>query len=427
MCSKSDERPESSWAVALSGQKICIQTFGCTYNEGDSSRLREIFGSAGGILVGSHEEADIVILNTCIVIEKTERKMIRLLRGLENEGKEVWVTGCLPSARGDILLEFPSVRVLLPEAIHAVSGCSPSFATGPVAVVQVGSGCLGHCSYCITRLARGRIRSIPGEEILTRIRSAVTGGAVEIRLTGQDLSAYGCDQGKPSLPSLLRQISQIRGDFRVRLGMMNPATLAPIVHEVADALRDEHLFSFVHLPVQSGSDSVLHRMGREYSVSGYLDLVRILRETVPGISISTDLIAGFTGESDEDFRATCDLLRVLRPEGVNVTRYSYRPGSTVSRNFELPDRIRKDRSRELIRIGYQILKEQKQTMVSLIYPVVITERLRAGSVMGRTYGYTGVVIYEDLPIGKRFMVEITGDRVHYLVGDVINQKNSGVY
>ena len=255
-------------------------------------------------------------------------------------------------------------------------------------------------------------------DILSRVRAAIVGGAVEIRLTGQDLSAYGCDQGRPLLPSLLRQISQEEGDFRVRLGMMNPGTLAPIIHEVADALRDDKIFSFVHLPVQSGSDNVLHRMGRGYSVSGYLDLVRVLRETVPGISITTDLIAGFVGETEDEFRATCDLLGVLRPEGVNVTRYSYRPGSTVVRDHELPDRIRKDRSRMLIRIGYEILKEQKGKMVGVSFPVVITEKIRVGTVMGRTDGYTGVVIQESLPLGERYIVEITGERVHYLVGRV---------
>ncbi len=375
--------------------------------------MREILRSVGCVLVSSYEEADSVILNTCIVIEKTERKMIRLFRDLEAEGKVIWVTGCLPSARGDILLEFPSIRVILPEEIHAVSGSSASSETGPVAVVQIGTGCLGHCSYCITRLARGRIRSTPKWVILDHVRAAIQGGAVEIRLTGQDLSAYGCDLGRPDLPSLLNHISQVEGDFKVRLGMMNPTTLA-------DILQGEHFFSFVHLPVQSGSDRVLERMERGYSVSGYLDLVRILRETVPGISISTDLIAGFSGECDDDFMATCDLLKVLRPEGMNVTRYSYRPGSTVSRDHELPDRIRKDRSRELIRIGYQILKEQKQQMVGQIYTVIITERLKEGTVMGRTDAYTGVVIQDELPVGERFMVEIIGERIHYLIGRVIS-------
>ena len=403
----------------LSGQSVCILSFGCTYNEGDSDRLRNLLTNAECILMETPDEADIVILNTCIVIEKTERKMIRLMHDLEE--KELWITGCLPAARAEILKNFPNVRIIRPEEIHAFSlgaGYHPS--PGPVQVVQIGSGCLGHCNYCITRHARGHIQSIPQGEILSQIQTAVEGGAVEVRLTGQDLSAYAYDLGKPGLPSLLHAIGKIQGDFSIRLGMMNPATLAPVIHEVADALSNKNFFSFVHLPVQSGSDYVLTLMGREYTISEYLGLVRILREMVPGISIATDIIAGFTGETEEDFRATCSFLTQLKPDAINVTRYSYRPGSTAPRIGELPDRIRKDRSRELIRVGYQILKEQKEKMVGRSEEVIVTERVKPGTVMGRTQSYTCVIIPENLQIGSRHLVEFTEGRTHYLIGRVIS-------
>ncbi len=406
-----------SWVQALSGKRICILTFGCTYNEGDSNRLRNILAHEDSVFTQDPQDADVVILNTCIVIEKTERKMIRLIRELE--GKEIWVSGCLPAARSAVLEEFPAVHVLPPESIHAIDLDPGMTSGGPVAVVQIGSGCLGHCTYCITRHARGRIRSIPQDEILSQIRSAVLGGAVEVRLTGQDLSAYGCDLGKPSLAALLREIEKIPGNYYVRLGMMNPATLLPIIHDVADALNTDHIFSFIHLPVQSGSDSVLQRMGREYSSSAYLELIETIRKNVPGISIATDVIAGFVAESEEEFRQTISLLTILKPDALNITRYSYRPGSTASRSGELPDRIRKDRSRELIRIGHSILKEKKKALVGMSKPVIITEKLRPGTVMGRTRSYTGVVIGEDLPVGSTYLVEFTGERTHYLLGRVV--------
>lgn len=406
-----------SWVQALSGKRICILTFGCTYNEGDSNRLRNILAREDSVFTQDPQDADVVILNTCIVIEKTERKMIRLIRELE--GKEIWVSGCLPAARSAILEEFPAVHVLSPESIHTIDLDPEMTSGGPVAVVQIGSGCLGHCTYCITRHARGRIRSIPQDEILSQIRSAVLGGTVEVRLTGQDLSAYGCDLGEPSLAALLREIGKIPGNFYVRLGMMNPATLLPIINDVADALNTDHIFSFIHLPVQSGSDSVLQRMGREYSSSAYLELIETIRKNVPGISIATDVIAGFVAESEEEFRQTISLLTILKPDALNVTRYSYRPGSTASRSGELPDRIRKDRSRELIRIGYSILKEKKKALVGMSEPVIITEKLRSGTVMGRTRSYAGVVIGEDLPVGSTYLVEFTGERTHYLLGRVL--------
>jgi len=405
------------WVQVLAGQKVCILTFGCTYNEGDSDRIRSILTRAGSFLIQDPEEANVVILNTCIVIEKTERKMIRLLRELE--GKEIWVSGCLPAARAAILDDFPAVRVLSPDSIHALPMDSNRGTSGPVVVVQIGSGCLGHCTYCITRNARGRIRSIPQEEILSQIRSAVLEGAIEIRLTGQDISSYGCDMGEPALPSLLHKIDKIPGKFFVRLGMMNPATLFPIIHEFADVLNGDHFFSFVHLPVQSGSDHVLQGMGREYNVSTYLELVDILRKKNPEISIATDIIVGFVDESEEDFRATCGLITGIKPDVLNVTRYSYRPGSLATRTGELPDRIRKERSRELIRLGYSILKERKKALVGEMGNVIITEKLKAGTVMGRTRSYTGVVIAEELPVGNHYCVEFTDERTHYLMGRVV--------
>ncbi len=408
------DSPLSHWVQELSGQTVSILTFGCTYNEGDSDRLRHILTDVGCCLTGSPAEADIVILNTCIVIEKTERKMLRLMREIgENR---LWITGCLPSARPDILNEFPSARVLFPDEIHAVSRTLSSLLSGHIAVVQVGPGCLGECSYCITRLARGRIMSIPKMEIISQIRNAVDAGATEIRLTGQDLSAYGRDMGYSALPSLMHDISMIPGSFRVRLGMMNPATLLPIAREVGEAMRSEKFFSFLHLPIQSGSDEVLVRMKRGYKVQEYWDLLSIIREIVPSLSLATDLIAGFADETEEEFRKTLELVSALRMDALNITRYSYRPGSTVSRIGELPDRIRKDRSRELIRIGYAILKEKKQSLIGKSLEVLITEEGRPGSVMGRTENYTGVVIEEVLPIGGRYLVEITGERTHYLIG-----------
>lgn len=411
------DSPLSSWIQELSGRLVCILTFGCTYNEGDSDRLRSILVHAGCPIVETPAEAEVVFLNSCIVIEKTERKMIRLLRELGE--KYLWITGCLPSARPDILAEFPSARILSPDEIHAASRQSSPCSADNIAVVQIGPGCLGECSYCITRLARGQIRSIPESEILSQIQTAVDNGATEIRLTGQDISAYGYDQGNPSLPSLLRGINGISGKFRVRLGMMNPATLAPIVREVAESLHGEKFFRFIHLPIQSGSDCVLYRMKRGYHVHEYLEMIRIIRGFVPDVSIATDIIAGFADETGDEFQASCDLLSLLMPDVVNITRYSYRPGSTASRKGELPDRIRKDRSRELIMIGYSILKEKKQKMIGEIFEVLITEEVRPGTVMGRTMNYTGVVIGQMLPIGGWYQVIITEERIHYLTGMVV--------
>lgn len=404
------------WVQELSGLSVCILTYGCTYNEGDTDRLRQILTSAGCSIESTPKDADAVILNSCIVIDKTERKMVRLMRELAE--KPLWVTGCLPAARPDILSAFPDVRVILPDDMYGVDASYNPSSTGGIAVVQIGPGCLGECSYCITRLARGRIRSVPEDDILSQISHAVKNGACEIRLCGQDISAYGWDHGGSALPSLLHGIRRIPGSFKVRLGMMNPATLAPIAGRVADELGDDKFFSFVHLPIQSGSDAVLARMKRGYTVSEYMHVISTMRESLPHISIATDIIAGFGDESDEEFWESIYLLQTLAPDMVNVTRYSFRPGSSASQVGELPDRVRKERSRELVRVGYSILKERKAALIGTVMEVLITENLRPGSVMGRTGNYLGVVIPEVLPVGSSHLVKITGERTHYLIGTV---------
>lgn len=406
----------SHWVQELSGHSVCILTYGCTFNEGDTDRLSQILTSAGCSIVSSPNEADVVVLNSCIVIDKTERKMVRLMRDLAE--KPLWVMGCLPTARPDILSAFPHVRVILPDDLYGMDNPHYPASSGGIAVVQIGPGCLGECRYCITRLARGKIRSIPEGDILSQIQHAVKNGAYEIRLCGQDISAYGWDHGGSALPSLLHRIRTIPGSFKVRLGMMNPATLAPVAREVAEELCDDKFYSFVHLPIQSGSDDVLARMNRGYTVAEYLQLISIMRAFLPGISIATDIIAGYGDESEEEFRETVSLLHTLAPDMINVTRYSFRPGSSASRDGELPDRIRKDRSRELIRVGYGILKEKKAALIGTMMEVLITEELRPGSVMGRAENYLGVVIAETLPIGSSHLVEITGERTHYLIGSV---------
>jgi tRNA A37 methylthiotransferase MiaB len=421
MVSDSPESSDHSWAGSLKGRNVCILTFGCTYNEGDSARIRGILTGSGSQLVSSPQDADVVIVNSCIVIEKTERRMIRLLQDLGKMGREVWITGCLPAARESLLDAFPDVRVLLPGEVGRAPDHLLSSPCGPVAVVQTGSGCLGACRFCITRLARGRIHSIPREDILKEIERAVAGGAVEIRLTGQDLSAYGYDWGSPCLPDLLTCIGGLEGDFFVRLGMMNPATLAPVAGDVAKALQNDHFFSFVHLPAQSGADSVLSLMNRGYTAEQFFTLADQFRKIDPGMAIATDMIVGFPGEGDAEFRESVRFLSRLGPDMVNVTRYSYRPGSTASRTGEMPDRIKKDRSRELIRTAYQILKTRRQALIGKKVEIIITEKIRDGSVMGRNQTYTGVVVPESLPVGERCTVEITGNRIHYLLGRSVSR------
>ena len=409
-----EDNPEQ-WKKKLAGRKIYIRTYGCAYNEGDSERLTAYLMSMGSIIVSGPDQADAIIINSCIVIDSTERKILKEIRSLA--GKEIWISGCLPLARSGLLSEFPSVRMINPDSIPKIITHIPLILKNPVRVVQIGPGCSGSCRYCVTRLARGYIRSIPVDEVISSIVRACEDGTAEIRLSGQDLSSYGLDTGKNTLVSLLNGIPDLREKSFIRLGMMNPKTLLPIASDIARAMNQESFFSFLHLPVQSGSDKVLESMGRGYTVSDVMHILEIFRSCLPDITIATDFITGFPGETEEDHCASLDLMRRMKPGMVHVTRYSYRPGTGMDKRNELPERIRKDRSRELIREAYAELLMKNKRRVGDEVNVLTTECLRTGSVMARTHSYECVIIYRDMQPGTVIRVKITGCTPHYLIGE----------
>lgn len=408
---------DEQWEKELSGKKVCILTFGCAYNTGDSDLLIYVLKNRGSVIVSAPSEADAIILNTCIVIGSTERKMQKEMNSYPDQ--EVFVTGCLPLGLPVLLQNQPNVRVIHPDSIHRAAREIKTQFEGPVQVVQIGPGCMGSCRYCITRLARGTIRSIPPPVIISKIESCAESGAVEIRLAGQDLSCYGYDTGEWSLVSLLEQVPTLPDICRIRLGMMNPATLLPIAEHVARAMKKGPFFSFLHLPIQSGSDQVLELMGRGYTTIDIQHILEVFRSEMPEITLAIDIITGFPGETEEDHAKTLDLLSRIKPGMVNVTRYSWRPGTGMERENELPDRIRKDRSRAVIRDAYAMLQKANEMKVGTIIPVVTTELLKPGSVMARSPSYEGVVIREDLLPGIPYIVRISGCTPHYLIGEIV--------
>jgi len=196
-------------------------------------------------------------------------------------------------------------------------------------IVPIATGCLGNCAYCITKIARGDLSSRHPSGIIESVRSLASSGPIEIQLTGQDTAAYGLDIGT-DLPSLVREICAIPGDFRLRVGMMNPRSALPIVKQISDAYAEQKVFKFLHLPVQSASDEILAHMERGYRVADFRMFVDAVRKVVPEMTLSTDIIVGYPGEKEEDHMANLDLIREVKPDIVNVTRFSPRPGTRAA-------------------------------------------------------------------------------------------------
>ena len=397
----------------LVNRRFHIESYGCTYNHADAQKLIAIATSQGCVQVPA-EEADVVIINSCTVVAATERTMLRRMKTFQD--KEVIVSGCMPVVQKErILEEFPHARILVPDEVYAAFPWKGVMIAPAVGVMQVGPGCMGACTYCITRFARGRMQSLPVDTIVHEIEELGRAGAAEVQLTGQDLSAYGMDCGT-DLAVLLQAIDRSRADVRVRVGMMNPGTVLPILDRLVDAFRSEKIFSFAHLPVQAGSDKVLKDMNRGYTGEEYCRIAETFRREIPEIRISTDFIVGFPTETDTDFGKTLDLLRDTRPTKVNITRFSVREGTPAAKYRDLPDRVKKDRSRELTAAAGIISDRHNEGLVGEEFDVVVTEQKRRGSVVARSPGYENIVIREELPLGSRCRVRITGHHRHYLIG-----------
>jgi len=415
-----------------SNHLVYIHTAGCTYNHGDSNKLRDILTVHHISTTPVLSDATAVIVNTCIVIAKTEREMLRIFRKITEQGKALYITGCMPAVQREEILQVCSPLFIAPEEIRSLhphiaahaSSNRTDFGAQAVAIVQIAHGCLGTCRYCLTRYARGPLVSVPIDRICSEVACAVSNGAVEIQLTAQDVSAYGMDRtGRSELAMLLHAITEIPGDFRVRVGMMNPKTLHPIAREVAAAFSHTKIFSFVHIPVQAGTDQLLAAMDRGYTVSVFLDIIHVFEQILPDFLIGTDVIVGFPGESEDDIGALLSLIQIIKPYRLNVTRYSPRKGTPAYQDYDMPDRFKKDRSRKIIAAFHAIRSECNQMLIRKEFQVFITEQKEKGGLMARTDAYHAVVIPspDGLSCGDRATVGITGERVHYLVGNILNK------
>src|SRR5271170_2178979 len=333
--------------------RVYVESYGCAQSQGEGHAIERHLHERGHAIADRPEGADVGVLVTCGVIGATEARMVARWRVLAAAMPRVVVTGCLVPLRTQALAgpgvdrtTFLPIRdqERLPEILDGWSGAGP-WRPGPVAPpaaataeeVVVAQGCTSACSYCFSRLARGRLVSRPLDDILARVRSARDRGAVEIRLTSLDTSCWGEDlPGRPDLPQLLRAASELPGDFHLRVGMMSPQSLAPIAERYFEGLAVSKAFRFLHLPVQSGSDPVLRAMHRGYSVDQFRTIVRAARAALPELTLSTDVIVAYPTEGPDDLEATVRLLEETEPEIVNVTRFSPRPGTPAASLPMLP-------------------------------------------------------------------------------------------
>lgn len=408
--------------------RFWVESYGCTMNRGEGRGLAEDMASLGYEEAASADEADIVVLNTCTVVETTEKHMLSRISQLKRQGKRVVVTGCMAKAQPQrIEIRLPDSPIVPPESYstfrdvvaerYGVAGPRLTLPQGTEAVLPIAQGCLGNCSYCITKIARGDLRSYDPESLLRRFDSFLANGAKEILVTAQDTAAYGRDTGE-SLPDLVSRMLEREGDFRLRIGMADPASVIRVREGLTGLMDDPRLYRFLHIPVQSGSDEVLRGMRRKYTVGRFLELADDLRSEVPDVSIATDLICGFPGETDEDHAKSVDLIRTLRADTVNITRFSARPGTDAASMEQVPGSVSARRSAELTKVKNETELDVNSHLVGRSFRSLATENGKDGVIL-RTGNYRPVVVREDVPLGTFADVEVTEARPTYLLGRLV--------
>ncbi len=422
--------------------RVHVESYGCTRNKADGEMMEAILVRAGYELAETPESADYVVVNTCAVKDPTEKHMGERVKELLDSGKRVIVTGCLthvnPSAIDPRVSGILGVKSIdrIAEAIEvaekggklvSVEGWRERnldklelprlWKSGVVFVVPIGEGCLNACTYCATRFARGVLRSYKPELVVKWVKEALARGYREIQLSSEDTGCYGFDIGT-NLPELLDEITAIEGDFRVRVGMMNPNHAIKILDELVDAYLSEKVYGFLHLPVQSGDNEVLRRMGRTYTAEEFEEIVRVFRRKIPGLNLNTDIIVGFPGETDEAFRNTVELVKRVRPDKINVSRYSPRPGTIAARWKQLPGWKVKERSRELHRLRLRIAYEINRSYVGRRVEVLVHGPGKKGGVEGRTFNYKDIIVDRG-NAGELIEVKIERVTSTYLLGTVL--------
>src|SRR5438046_3677422 len=340
--------------------KLHLITSGCQMNEYDSERVAGLLKADDYELTDSEHDADLILLNTCAIREKAEDKVFSKLgelRALKRARPHVMVgvMGCMAQLhKNEILRRAPVVDLVFGSPAIARVGelvararrerrpvletgegplvkitARPPSASRLKAFVTVVEGCEKHCTFCVVPRTRGRERSHPPEAVLAEVRSLATAGCREVTLLGQTVNAYGRDLTPPTdLADLLERVNEVTGIERIRFTTSNPYNLTP---RLIRALREvPKVCEYFHLPLQSGSHRVLARMNRGYTRERYLELVREIRDAVPEMAFSTDLIAGFPGETEADFEQTLEMVEGIGYDNVFVFRYARRPGTPAA-------------------------------------------------------------------------------------------------
>jgi len=432
---------------------IYIETYGCTANQNNSEILAGLLSRAGFIVTNNPEIAEILIFNTCVVKSKTESKIKRRIQDIskEHKNKLIVITGCMPETDAkklkklapnilllgthkfkdilNLLRDFEENKLTKEKQAEYLSQNPevklnlPKKPSNPlISIHQISEGCLGECSYCKTRLAKGKLFSYNKEDIIKSIESDLQQGAKEIWLTSQDCASYGLDQKdkKHKLPELLNEILNLKHKFKLRIGMMNPNNVSPILNELIKLYENPKLFKFIHIPIQSTSNEVLKHMNRFYTIEQAEKIINKFRKQIPDITIATDIIVGYPTETEEAHKANINFINKFKPDVLNISKFSSHKTTPAGKLKILPANTLKKRATELMQVHKETAKQNKQKYLNKTIKVLIDKKISENLYQARDENYNIVYLKSKKEnIGKEVEIKITDIGVHNLVGEII--------
>jgi tRNA-2-methylthio-N6-dimethylallyladenosine synthase len=417
--------------------RVYIETYGCQMNEYDSRLIASILASEGHREALDLATADLVIVNTCSVRERAETRVLgrlRHLRGLMREDATLGVVGCVAQRMGETLFrEVPGLGFVvgtdqyrrLPEIVASAASGRSAVAVGESSAesydgrpgpdtaslsefVSAMRGCDNYCSYCIVPYVRGRERSRAISSIVDEVESLVELGTREVTLVGQNVNSY--DDGGRGFADLLAAVNGVEGLLRIRFATSHPKDLSDDVIGAVASL--ERVCEHIHLPVQSGSSEILAAMNRSYTRGQYLALVERIRSGVPGVALTTDVIVGFPGETDERFRETVSLMEQVRFDSAFMFRYSVRKGTRASElDDDVPEAVKIERLESIIEVQKRVTTELNESLIGSTVEVLVEgpSEKNADVLFGRSRTGKAVVFPGDASLaGRMAVVEITG-------------------
>jgi len=443
-------------------KKLYIQTYGCQMNQYDSERIAQVMSRVGYLQTDRIDAADLILLNSCSVRDKAEQKVYSALGSWKEfkdyrDGVIIGVGGCVAQQEGENLLKrVPHLDLVfgthniqkLPEMVAQVetSRARPleiSFYRDPAymesddgrprvqgvkAFVTIMQGCNKVCSFCIVPHVRGREVSRPSGKVIAEIESLVAQGVIEVMLLGQNVNSYGkLTHGEISFAQLLGRVDAIEGLKRIRFTTSHPQDLSPELIEAFATL--DNLCEHLHLPVQSGSDTVLGRMRRGYTRQEYLDRIQRLRQRCPEVALSTDIIVGFPGETEQEFDATLELLERVGYDEIYSFMYSARPQTVSAKIYEddVSSHVKKERLTKVQNFQREISLAKNRRRIGAIEEILVdgSSKLKNGQIMGRTRNNRIVnVTSSENVVGQLLPIRITGASANSLLGEVLWDKCS---